>query len=84
MSKTMDTSVEKTYKYLQEKYKRSVINKVEMATELNISSSTLSLYMSKGIGICCHKKLGTAKNARVIFNIYDVAIYLNTEKIETM
>lgn len=80
----MDTSTEQTYKYLKEKYNRTVIGKKEMAIELNISLSTVDLYISKGIGIPKYKKLGTAKNARVVFNIYDIAVYLNTEQIETM
>lgn len=80
----MDTSTQETYRYLKEKYSRTVIGKKEMAIELNISPSTLDLYMSKGIGLCKYKKLGTAKNARVVFNIFDIAVYLNSEKIETM
>ena len=80
----MDTSTQETYRYLKEKYSKSIIGKKEMAHELNISSSTLDLYMSKGMGLPKYKKLGTAKNARVVFNIYDIAIYLNSEKIETM
>jgi hypothetical protein len=80
----MDTSIEQTYLYLKTKYNRTVIGKKEMACELNISPSTLDLYISKGIGLPRYKKLGLAKNARVVFNIYDIAVYLNTEKVETM
>lgn len=80
----MDSSTQKTYLYLKNKYDRAVIGKKEMARELNISPSTLDLYMAKGMGLCRYKKLGTAKNARVVFNIYDVAVYLNSEQIETM
>lgn len=80
----MDSSIEATYSYLKSKYNASVIGKKEMAEELNIALSTLDLYLSKGIGLPRYKKLGTAKNARVIFNLYDIAVYLNSEKIETM
>jgi predicted DNA-binding transcriptional regulator AlpA len=80
----MDSSVEVTYSYLQQKYNRTVIGKKEMAQELNIASSTLDLYISKGIGLPKFKKLGTAKNARVIFNLYDIAVFLHTDQIETM
>lgn len=79
----MDTCTEQTYRYLKEKYNKLVIGKREMAIELDIAPSTLDLYISKGF-IAKYKKLGTAKNARVVFNIYDVAVYLNSEKIETM
>ena len=80
----MNTSIEATYTYLKDKYKRLVINKKELAVELNIALSTMDSYITKGIGIPKYKKIGTAKNARVIFNIYDVAIFLNTNQIETM
>jgi len=80
----METSTEVTYRYLKDKYSKAVIGKKEMAKELNIALSTLDLYMSKGIGLPRYKKLGTAKNARVVFNLYDIAVYLNSEKIETM
>jgi len=61
-----------------------VIGKKDLAKELNIAPSTLDLYISKGMGIPKFKKLGTAKNARVIFNLYDIAVFLNTDQIETM
>jgi len=80
----MQTSVEATYSYLKDKYNASVIGKKELAKELNISPSTLDLYLSKGMGLPRYKKLGTAKNSRVVFNLYDIAVFLNTDQIETM
>ena len=80
----MDNSIEATYSYLKSKYNRTVIGKKELAQELNIAPSTLDLYLSKGIGIPRYKKLGTAKNARVVFNLFDIAVFLNTDQIETM
>lgn len=80
----METSIEKTYQYLIKKYDRITIGKKEMAVELNVSESTLDTYISKGIGLPRYKKLGKAKNARVAFNIYDVAVFLNSELIETL
>lgn len=80
----MDTSIEATYIYLQSKYNRTVIGKKEMAQELNIAPSTLDLYLSKGIGVPRYKKLGISKNARVIFNLYDLAVFLYSDQIETM
>ena len=82
--KQMDSSVEATYSYLKNKYNTSVIGKKELAEELNIAPSTLDLYLSKGMGIPRYKKLGTAKNARVVFNLYDIAVFLHTDQIETM
>jgi len=80
----MQTSIEATYSYLKDKYNTSVIGKKEMAKELNIAPSTLDLYMSKGMGVPKYKKLGNKPNSRVIFNLYDLAIFLNTDQIETL
>lgn len=80
----MDTSIEATYSYLMNKYNTSVIGKKEMAEELTIAPSTLDLYISKGMGLPKFKKLGSAKNARVVFNLYDIAVFLNSDQIETM
>ncbi len=82
MQNELENQRDKLYKYLNQKYKRSVINKVEMAFELGISNSTLDLYIAKGIGIPNYKKLGSAKNSKVIFNLLDVADFL-TETIKT-
>ena len=72
---------DKIYEELRKKYKRMTISKSEMSSELGISNSTLDLYISKGIGLPNYKKLGTAKNAKVIFNLLDVADFLaNTIK----
>jgi len=80
----MDTHIEATYTYLKSKYNTSVIGKKEMAEELAVAPSTLDLYISKGMGLPKFKKLGKAKNARVVFNLYDIAIFLNSDQIETM
>ena len=79
----MDRHTETLLEYLKSKYKRLSIGKKEMANELNISVSTLNLYISKGSGLPNNKKLGSAKNARVVFNIVDVAQYL-TQTIKTV
>ena len=62
---------------LQTRYKRATISKREMAHELNISYSTIDGYLSRGFGLPNYKKLGTAKNAKVVFNIIDVAEFLS-------
>ena len=62
---------------LQTRYKKSTLSKREMATELGISYSTIDGYIAKGYGIPNYKKLGTAKNAKVVFNIIDVSEFLS-------
>jgi len=78
-----EMQIEKLYFYLQKKYKRAVISKSEMAEELGISNSTLDLYIAKGTGLPNYKKLGKAKNAKVVFNLIDVAEFLS-QTIKTL
>jgi predicted DNA-binding transcriptional regulator AlpA len=82
MQNDADLHRDNLYKYLNKKYKRAVISKAEMADELGISSSTLDLYIAKGTGLPNYKKLGKAKNAKVVFNLFDVADFL-TNTIKT-
>ncbi|QHG90385.1 hypothetical protein CVO_00400 [Sulfurimonas sp. CVO] len=82
MQSDEDLQKERLYEYLLKKYQRAVISKVEMANELGISSSTLDLYIAKGTGLPNYKKLGKAKNAKVVFNLLDVADFL-TKTIKT-
>lgn len=82
MQNDEDLQKERLYEYLLKKYQRAVISKVEMASELGISSSTLDLYIAKGTGLPNYKKLGKAKNAKVVFNLLDVADFL-TKTIKT-
>ena len=74
---------ELVYEYLKQKYKRATIGKKEMAVELGVSLSTIDLYISKNMGIPRYRKLGKAKNAKVVFSIVDVAEFLS-QTIETM
>jgi predicted transcriptional regulator len=71
------TTEEKLYNFLHKKYKKILISKQEMADELGVSKTTMDSYVSKNEGIPPYKKLGTAKNAKVVFNIVDVAKFLN-------
>lgn len=81
MQNGTESQQDKIYDELRNKYGRMTISKSEMSSELGISNSTLDLYISKGIGLPNYKKLGTAKNAKVIFNLLDVAEFLaNTIK----
>ncbi|PHS59181.1 MAG: hypothetical protein COB17_01275 [Sulfurimonas sp.] len=81
MQDDRESQEDKIYEELRKKYKRMTISKSEMSNELGISNSTLDLYIAKGIGLPNYKKLGTAKNAKVIFNLLDVSEFLaNTIK----
>ena len=71
------------YDELKSRYRRSTISKKELAHELGVSYSTIDNYLARGYGIPNYKKLGDAKNAKVIFNIVDVANFL-AQTIETL
>jgi len=74
--KQEQTKEEKLYRYLVEKYKKAVLTKTELAVELGVGKSTVDQYIAKNEGIPPYKKLGTAKNSRVVFNLFDVAKFL--------
>ena len=75
--KFTNPQTELVYQDLKSRYNKATLTKKELANEFTVSTSTIDLYISKGIGIPNYKKLGTAKNAKVIFNIVDVAEYLS-------
>lgn len=62
---------------LRNRYKKSVISKKELSEELDVSTSTLNNYMAKGYGIPRYRKIGDAKNAKVVFPIFEVAKFLS-------
>lgn len=71
------TSEDNLREYLSKKYNSLVLNKEQLRAELGIAKSTLDLYISKNEGIPPYKKLGSSKNAKLVFNIADVAKFLN-------
>ena len=72
----MNPQTQLIYQDLKTRYKKATLSKKEMASELGVSLSTLDKYIKDGLGIPNYKKLGKAKNAKVIFNIVDVAVFL--------
>ena len=80
--KFTNPQTELVYQDLKSRYNKATLTKKELANEFTVSVSTIDLYISKGVGVPNYKKLGTAKNAKVIFNIIDVAEYL-THTIKT-
>ncbi len=77
MPDSSKTSIEDIANQLRRKYNRSVLSKKELANELNIGISTLNNYIMQGYGIPKYKKIGNAKNAKVIFPILEVARFLS-------
>jgi predicted DNA-binding transcriptional regulator AlpA len=65
------------YNSLYEKYGKVALSKQELAKELGMGLSTVSKLMHEGIGLPNYIKVGTAKNARVLFPIDEVANFLS-------
>lgn len=62
---------------LQNRYKKSVLRKSELAQEIGVSVGAINNYICKGYGIPKYKKIGPAKNAPVVFPLIYVANYLS-------
>jgi hypothetical protein len=72
------------YEYLIKKYHKISLTKKELAVEMGISPGALDLYMARKVGCPKYKKLGKSKNAKVLFNVLDVAQFLSTGQVQTM
>jgi len=68
---------ESIFQDLKDRYKKSVLNKTELANEIGMSVGAINNYISKGYGIPKYKKLGPSKNAPVVFPLVYVANYLS-------
>ncbi|QFR42883.1 hypothetical protein [Sulfurimonas xiamenensis] len=65
------------YEDLKNRYQKTTLNKKELAHELGVSVSAVNNYIVKGYGVPQYKKLGDAKNAKVVFPLPCVADYLS-------
>ena len=53
-----------------------LINKLQYSKIIGCSISSIDNYMRAGTNLPNYKKMGTAKNARVLFNLRDVANFI--------
>jgi len=60
-----------------------LIDKKQYATIVGCSLSAISNYISHGYGLPNYRKIGTAKNAKVLFSLRDVAEYLSSITVKT-
>jgi len=77
MRNKQQTHQEQMYDYLANKYNKIAISKVELSQELGVSKSTIDHFVAKNKGVPPFKKIGNSKNARVVFNIAEVAKFLD-------
>lgn len=69
------------YKDLSTKYGET-LTKVELSEVLKVSVSSINNYIVRGEGIPGYVKMGTSRNARVLFPVVNVVDYLsNTIKV---
>lgn len=59
------------------------ISKKDYAKIAGCSVSTVDNYIKKGYGIPNYKKIGSAKNAKVLFSLIDVANYFASQTVQT-
>lgn len=72
----MTNKTELIYNDLKSRYKKQTISKAEYAKEIGQSVSAVDQRMKDALGVPPWKKHGKAKNAKVTFNLVDVAEYL--------
>ena len=82
MRHKLQTNEERLYQYLVKKYNKMVLSKLELAIELGVSKSTIDHAVVRNEAVPPFKKMGSSKNARVVFNIADVAKFLD-ETVQT-
>ena len=59
------------------------IGKKQYAEIANCSVSAVDNYIARGYGIPNYRKIGNAKNARVLFSLRDIAEYLAAQTVKT-
>ena len=59
------------------------IGKKQYAEIVGCSTSAVDNFIAKGYGIPNYKKLGNAKNAKVLFSLRDVAEYIAGQTVRT-
>ena len=68
------------HRELKDKYDNRALNKMKICEELLCSGSKLDVMMKKGT--CPRfKKLGDSKHSKVVFDLYDVAMYQACNKM---
>ena len=59
------------------------INKKQYAEIVGLSVHSIDSYITREINLPNYKKLGEAKNAKVVFNLKDVAEFLASRTVQT-
>ncbi len=70
------SNAEAIYSELREEGYPLLISKKQYSQIINCSVSSVDNYIREGYGCPDYKKMGKAKNAKVLFSLIDVANYL--------
>ncbi|QOY52999.1 helix-turn-helix transcriptional regulator [Candidatus Sulfurimonas baltica] len=74
---------ENRYNLLVQHFNKFAITKEELAKYvLGVSLSTVNRYMAIGVGVPQWKKLGSKEHSKVVFDLLDVANFLESNKIK--
>ncbi len=82
--KLKDEAVEILFNDLKDSGFPLMVNKAQYAKIVNQSVSTVSGAISAGKNICKYSKMGGALNAKVLFNLRDVAEFIISQKVEVL
>lgn len=78
----MEAYTKNRYKLLTQHFNKYTITKSELAKDiLGVSLSTVNRYMAMGTGVPPWKKLGSQEHSKVLFDLLDVAIFLDNDKV---
>jgi len=64
-------------KQLFKLYNKVVFTRLDLAKLMDVSVSYIAKSITRGYGIPNYKRLGPKQNSKIIFNIQDVAQFLN-------
>lgn len=70
-------TTEQIQEHLLRKYNKVALSKKEYADEIGVSVSTVDNYLKKNERVAKYVKLGTSKNAKIVFPIIEVAKFLS-------
>ncbi len=77
LMKFENVDIENMYNYLVKKYNKATLTKKELAIEISMSVSSIDKFIMQNKNIPKYKKVTTAKNSKVLFNLIDVARFLS-------
>jgi len=60
-----------------------LVDKKQYSQIIGCSVSSIDNYIKQGVNLPNYKKMGTAKNAKVVFNLRDVAEYIAGQTVRT-